>query len=537
MSRGGFVTIINQMAREADQAQRNRIREIKQCEKKRATQEKEDAIWSAKEKTLEANKERDNILNILPNTKPITISFEDYKETGSFPKSMPKPNYLSKIKKNYSYPIKEKVKFSIKERLFKELRERKTTEHNKKFQKKIDRWHRLDEIIKKDNEKVKLDYEQTVEAWNNRRKAFEKNQKIKNKKIDLLKHDYMRMKKEGVEFYFNKVLKKSEYPKYYIKKWGLEYDPETKIIIINHALPPIGSINNIKEVKYIISRNAFKETYLKPTEINSIYNNAIIQLCLRVTHDIYTTDIAKSVTSIVFNGWLTDVDRSIGKEETKCIISLQTTRDEFLKINIKKVDPSLCFKRFKGRSAAKISELVPIAPIAIFNKKDRRFVDGHDVAAGISGMNIASMHWEEFEHLIRELFEKEFCKNGAEIKITQASRDGGVDAVMFDPDPIRGGKIIIQAKRYTNTVGVSAVRDLYGTVMNEGASKGILVTTSNYGADSYNFAKNKPLTLLNGSNLLHLLEENGFNAKIDLIEAKMILSKQEETRLVNHSLD
>ena len=82
------------------------------------------------------------------------------------------------------------------------------------------------------------------------------------------------------------------------------------------------------------------------------------------------------------------------------------------------------------------------------------------------------MDWEDFEHLIRELFEKEFSVNGGEVKVTQASRDGGVDAVAFDPDPIRGGKIVIQAKRYTNTVGVSAVRDLYGTVLNEGATKG-----------------------------------------------------------------
>ncbi len=53
-------------------------------------------------------------------------------------------------------------------------------------------------------------------------------------------------------------------------------------------------------------------------------------------------------------------------------------------------------------------------------------------------------------------------------------------------------------------VGVFAVRDLYGTTVNEGATKGILVTTADYGPDAYKFAKGKPLTLLNGSNLLHL---------------------------------
>jgi restriction system protein len=44
--------------------------------------------------------------------------------------------------------------------------------------------------------------------------------------------------------------------------------------------------------------------------------------------------------------------------------------------------------------------------------------------------------------------------------------------------PIFGGNVIVQAKRYKHTVGVSAVRDLFGTLQNEGASKGILVTTS-----------------------------------------------------------
>lgn len=105
------------------------------------------------------------------------------------------------------------------------------------------------------------------------------------------------------------------------------------------------------------------------------------------------------------------------------------------------------------------------------------------------GTNLAAMHWEDFEQFVRELFELEFAQNGGEVKVTQASRDGGVDAVIFDPDPLRGGKIVIQAKRYTNTVGVSAVRDLYGTVINEGANTGILITTSDYGHDSYEFAK------------------------------------------------
>jgi restriction system protein len=171
--------------------------------------------------------------------------------------------------------------------------------------------------------------------------------------------------------------------------------------------------------------------------------------------------------------------------------------------------------------------MTAIQPIISLNKKDKRFVEHYQVADTLDeSTNLASMHWEDFEHLIRELFEQEFSSNGGEVKVTRASRDGGVDAIAFDPDPIRGGKIVIQAKRYTNTVGVSAVRDLYGTVLNEGAIKGILVTTADYGSDSYDFAKDKPITLMNGSNLLYLLEKHGKHAKIDISEAKKILNNQ-----------
>jgi restriction system protein len=167
--------------------------------------------------------------------------------------------------------------------------------------------------------------------------------------------------------------------------------------------------------------------------------------------------------------------------------------------------------------------MAAVAPILRINRSDPRFIEGREITEHLEqGTNVAAIGWEDFEHLIREIFEREFTLEGGEVKVTRTSRDGGVDAVAFDPDPIRGGKIVIQAKRYTNTVDVSAVRDLYGTVMNEGATKGILVTTSTFGPDAYSFAKDKPLTLLDGGNLLNLLERHGHKAYINLAEAKKL---------------
>jgi len=124
--------------------------------------------------------------------------------------------------------------------------------------------------------------------------------------------------------------------------------------------------------------------------------------------------------------------------------------------------------------------------------------------------NLMDLNPFEFETLVANLFQQ----MGLETKLTRSSRDGGVDSIAFDKRPIVGGKVVIQAKRYKNTVGVSAVRDLYGTMMNEGANKGILVATSGYGPDAFDFAKDKPIELVDGGGLLYLLEQVGIKARI-----------------------
>jgi hypothetical protein len=97
---------------------------------------------------------------------------------------------------------------------------------------------------------------------------------------------------------------------------------------------------------------------------------------------------------------------------------------------------------------------------------------------------------------------------------TQDWCDGGIDCITFDPHPITGGKFIIQTKLYTRTVAPTHVRDLWGTVQHECATKGIMITTSGYGPDSYKFAAGKPINLIDGSGLLSICQEHGIPARI-----------------------
>jgi restriction system protein len=278
---------------------------------------------------------------------------------------------------------------------------------------------------------------------------------------------------------------------------------------------------NVKSVKFNKASGEFIESRIPDREAKANFENVSYQIALRTLHELFEADEWENIGSILFNGVVEYVDRRTGRETSACILSVLTDRKSFGEIDLGRVESKACFKSLKGVSAAALATITAIPPVMEMDRTDERFVDARDVIEGIEqSQNLAAMPWEDFEHLVRELFEKEFASRGGEVRITQASRDGGVDAIAFDPDPITGGKIVIQAKRYTRTVGVSAVRDLFGTVMNEGASKGILVTTADYGPDAHQFATGKPLTLLSGSHLLHMLERHGYRAKIDLREAR-----------------
>ena len=522
---------------------------IHDIEKQRSGQKFEINIHKAAERTEDAKQQIEELSNILKSGSTLQKMdiWQALKDRMQFntpePEHPPEPEPPQYIpippSPDQNHPIYQ-PQFSMLDSLSSSRRAERTQEAQQHFQWDYNCWN--NERIKIENENAQLkhdyilkkkewknNYHAALKEWNKAKQDFEETREKEIKKIDSVKNKYENKEPSGVIKFVKQILLRSVLPSLIQVEFESEYRPENGILILDYQLPSNEAVPKLKEVKYIKSTGEFKEISMPESAINNLYDEMIYQLTLRVLHEIFREDDVGIIQAIAFNGRVKSIDKKTGHPVNACILSLEVKRDEFLKINLANVEPKACFKNLKGVGSSKLHSMTPIAPIIALNREDKRFVPGYDVVDGIDeGENLAIMDWEDFEHLIREIFEKEFISHGGEVKITQASRDGGVDAVAFDPDPIRGGKIVIQAKRYTNTVGVSAVRDLYGTLMNEGATKGILVTTSDYGPDAYEFAKDKPITLLNGGNLLHLLDKHGYKARIDLSEAKKILAESQK---------
>lgn len=375
-------------------------------------------------------------------------------------------------------------------------------------------------------EKAKQEYEEAIREfedgkeqarkdYNKEKQEFIEKQNEHNISIDEFKMRFENGDQDATEDYIRLVLENSIYPDAITKEFEVQFNPVSGIAIIDYALPHPESIPNIVEYRFVQSRKEIVPKEMKKKEFEAYYEDIIYQFTLRTIHELFESVNNGKLQLVVFNGWVQGVDSATGQDFNSCIISVQASKEEFESINLERVDPKECFRNLKGLCAGALKNLAPVKPIMNINREDSRFKESRDILSEAEAIpNLAEMHWEDFEHLVRGLFEKIFSGDGGEVKVTQASRDGGVDAIAFDPDPIRGGKFVIQAKRYNKVVPVSAVRDLYGTMINEGASKGILVTTSYYGNDSREFVKDKPITLIDGSNLVHLFTEHGHNVRI-----------------------
>ena len=116
---------------------------------------------------------------------------------------------------------------------------------------------------------------------------------------------------------------------------------------------------------------------------------------------------------------------------------------------------------------------------------------------------VLNMTGYEFENYISTLL----TKMGFDVEVTQYSNDGGIDLIATYEKPIFSGKYIVQCKKWATSVGQPEVRDLYGVVMDQRANKGILITTSDFTAQAYEFAKGKNIELINGE-ILNALTEN-----------------------------
>lgn len=103
----------------------------------------------------------------------------------------------------------------------------------------------------------------------------------------------------------------------------------------------------------------------------------------------------------------------------------------------------------------------------------------------------------DFEKYVARLFRRK----GYRVKLRGRSGDHGVDLMVTQPG---GRRAIVQCKRYQHTISPEIVRELFGTLVHERVAHAFLVTTADISDAARAWARNKPMTLIDGDTLLQI---------------------------------
>lgn len=315
--------------------------------------------------------------------------------------------------------------------------------------------------------------------------------------------------------YFDLVFSLSPLPHFVPRQVQCAYLAESRQLAIERQLPLTSTLPAVKEYAYVKRTGELRSKPRPEKDVKRLYSKLVASLTLRTIHEAFLADVKEQVEVVAFNGFVETRDHATGRHAKPCLVSVRVCREEFMALDLDHVEELACLRRLGAELSPQPEDFLPVRPVIDFNMFDKRFVEEKDLIPELdSRPNLMDLNPFEFEHLVSNLFNK----LGLESKTTRTNKDGGVDAVAFDNRPIVGGKVVIQAKRWKHVVGVGAVRDLYGTMINEGANKGILVTTSHYGTDTYMFCKNKPIELIDGRELLYHLASVGVKATIRFLD-------------------
>lgn len=367
--------------------------------------------------------------------------------------------------------LQEKRPVPLRDSYFQEIKKPNTIEKlipgiENRYQKALKEAEELYAAAIKEHESILSQRENKINAlreeYDKEKNKYEQEIASENQKVDEFEQAYKSGDPEAIISYCSLVLERSYYQDGFPQEFQIAYVPEPKELVIEYELPSIEIVPKVLEYRYNKSKDEIEEKPRKSSDINVLYQDIISSVCIRTIHEIIESDQNNHVLVVSFNGFVSTIDPSTGQDIQPHLISVRTTKERFNEINLSRIEKRACLRSLGAQVSPKPDEMIPVKPIVEFDMVDKRFVEQSDIIADLdSRPNLMELNPFEFENLVSNLFEK----IGFEAKLTRSSKDGGVDAIAYDPRPILGGKVVIQAKRYKNVVGVSAVRDLYGTMI------------------------------------------------------------------------
>lgn len=512
-----------QARRQASEMRRRAEADARERERRRAERERRDrqiercVSWAAQQ-TAEARSAVDAVVETLERALAIddAVDWAALEDRAEFPKPRPEP---PKIASPPDVPSpgeapdgrhpRYRARIGLLGRLSSARREAREREAADRLFQDRRRWAEAVEAARAaravnesryraERERAERDYTERLAAWRRERDAFVGEQRSRNETLRERRRRYEAGEPDAVVDYCHMVLARSDYPDAYPRRVDIAFRDADRTLLVDFTLPPLASVPDVKEVVYDRAAEKFGVVRFDAHEREALHDALLYQIPLRTLHELFEADRVRAIARVAFNGWLRPDDG-----DDACVCSIEVERATFEKVDLARVDAKECFRALGGRGWSERYALDAVAPVEA-EAGDRRG-DASETAPTLSvygGQGLDEMSIDDFEHLVRELVERAFARDGESVSLARAA--GGVDAIVVGPSN-RSVRLVVHARRGAGAYNVETAEALASARAYERADRAVFVATGAASDQDHADANERGITLVDGSRLLGLL--------------------------------
>lgn len=282
----------------------------------------------------------------------------------------------------------------------------------------------------------------------------------------------------------------------------IEYDKNFTKLLKDNLFIKEKWIEIRDEIKYSIEDELILLPYIRTDILNE---NTLIREVISITDNVLKANLFKSLSDDNVDSsslpqpyfFLEDAQtvqfRTLDLEQSSEIndnvlseLRLIENNLKNFKLDIEELISNLYKSGFKTTTQRRVIQRVPIIKqVDYFDPSVYKLLQTNPEL-------LKTLDWRIFEEMIADIL-KTF---GYTIELTKKTKDGGIDVFAIKSDKDFGQhKYILQAKRYTNSVQVSPIRELLYLHSEQGASKSCLATTSTFTKGAWELADKHRWTL------------------------------------------
>jgi restriction system protein len=157
---------------------------------------------------------------------------------------------------------------------------------------------------------------------------------------------------DAIEEYVEIVLSNAVYPKHFPISHDYSFDPSAAELRLTVAVIGPDQFPRVKAYKYVKTSDEITEIPFSAKACKDRYASAVHQVALRVPHEVFEADRRGLIATISIEVGTNGADPATGRSSFIPLVALAVSRDEFMKIELRNIQPAATLAHF-GASISK----------------------------------------------------------------------------------------------------------------------------------------------------------------------------------------